>query len=143
MSFQSINPENDQRPEETRNILLFGFHDESKKQIEAFLDQLGESKRLFVDDTIINNTVENLIEGNFHKHESIKNSNLSVEFMLVSGFSQKDLTNLLNSFKELNLKRPIIATSTKLNRSWYFNDLVHNVYDEHLEMTGQKNKSKA
>lgn len=143
MSFEKIDMENDTRPKEPHKILVYGYQEEERNTLIDVFNKSNEDNFVFVEKYLLDNTVEDLIYNDF---DSTKDSNLNenfpnAKFMILSGFSNKELNNLFSVFKSENVKRPIAATLTEHNKVWIFKDLIKDVYEEHMAMMNRMKKA--
>lgn len=136
MSFEKMNMENDIRPDEPHKILIYGYAEEERSSLINVFKNSNENNFMFVEKYLLDNTVEDLIYNDFdnNTYSNLNENFPNVKFMMLSGFSNKELNNLFSVFKFDNVKRPIAATLTESNKKWIFKDLIKDVYEEHMTM---------
>ncbi|WP_054251742.1 DUF3783 domain-containing protein [Neofamilia massiliensis] len=108
----------------TRKLLVYNMPKESLekikdlkekydfKVIEAEIDHLGQK----IEDLLAENLVEDISnEGLDH---------IDINFLMIHGFEDSELSALLKDFKEKDLKLPNKCVSTPTNKTWILHDLL-------------------
>lgn len=142
MSFKKINTENDIRPKDLHKILVYGYDKKERQVIIDIFAKANENTFMFVEKCFLDKKVEDLIYNDFiNEIDSNSNKNFpDAKFMLLSGFSNKELNNLFSVFKSENVKRPVTAALTDHNKDWLLKYLIKDVYEEHLTMMNKMKK---
>ncbi len=138
MSLEKIDLKNNERPDEPHKILIYGYKEEERIGLRDFFKKINKDV-FFVEKYLLHEKVCDLIsKDSFHAMDKSLNENFpDVKFMLLSGFSNKELNDLFSLFKSENVKRPVAATLTVHNKEWLFKDLIKDVYEEHQMMMNQ------
>ncbi|OPJ55813.1 hypothetical protein CLOTH_09910 [Alkalithermobacter paradoxus] len=126
--------ENNIRPDEPRKILFYGYDEKEREAITDFLIDIEEFNFLFVDESLLDFKVKNLVYNDEFEntiYNNIPDEIISMKFMLVSGFSNKEINNLSSLLKNKGFPRPLIATLTEQNRKLKFIDLLKEIHKEH------------
>jgi hypothetical protein len=143
MSFQKIDTENNKRDYAIHKILIYGYSQEDRKALGDFLQRSNEDDYMIVEKFLLDNTVEDLLGIEWTKKTIDYESNSTypdVKFMLLCGFSQKEIHDFLDKFKLYEMQRPLMATLTSTNKNWQLKDLIKDVYKEHMIMSKKLKK---
>jgi hypothetical protein len=138
MSFQKIDTENNNRNHNVHKILIYGYTQEERKDLGDFLNKSNEDEYMIVEKFLLNNTPEDLLSDAWSKKDIDFDSNSNypdVKFMLLCGFSQKEIHDFLDKFKQHGAQRPLMATLTPTNINWQLKNLIKDVYQEHMLMS--------
>ena len=138
MSFQKIDVENNNRNHNIHKILIYGYKQEERKDLGDFLNKSNEDEYMIVEKFLLDNTPEDLLSDAWAKKSIDFDSNNNypdVKFMLLCGFSQKEIHDFLDKFKQHGLQRPLMATLTPTNINWQLKNLIKDVYQEHMLMS--------
>lgn len=138
MSFQKIDTENNKRNHNIHKILIYGYSQEERKDLGYFLQKSNEDDYMIIEKFLLDNTVEDLLGTEWNKKNIDYDSNINypdIKFMLLCGFSQKEIHDFLDKFKQHEMQRPLMATLTPTNISWQFKNLIKDVYQEHMIMS--------
>lgn len=143
MSFQKIDTGNNKRNYDIHKILIYGYSQEDRKILGDFLQRSNEDDYMIVEKFLLDNTVEDLLGIEWTKKTIDYESNSTypdVKFMLLCGFSQKEIHDFLDKFKQYKIQRPLMATLTPTNKNWQLKDLIKDVYKEHMIMSKKLKK---
>lgn len=143
MSFQKIDTENNKRDYAIHKILIYGYNQEERKILGDFLQKSNEDDYMIIEKFLLDNTVEDLLGIEWTKKNIDYESNSTypdVKFMLLCGFSQKEIHDFLDKFKQYEIQRPLMATLTPTNKNWQLKDLIKDVYKEHMIMSKKLKK---
>ncbi|HSQ33525.1 MAG TPA: DUF3783 domain-containing protein, partial [Peptostreptococcaceae bacterium] len=118
MSFQKIDTENNKRNHNIHKILIYGYNQEERKDLGYFLQRSNEDDYMIIEKFLLDNTVEDLLGAEWNKKNIDYDSNINypdIKFMLLCGFSQKEIHDFLDKFKQHEMQRPLMATLTPTN----------------------------
>lgn len=138
MSFKKIDTNNDERNHQIHKILIYGYTQEERKDLGDFLQKSNEDDYMIIEKFLLDNKVEDFLGDQWTRNSIDYDSNSNypdIKFMLLCGFSQKEIHDFLNKFKEYQVQRPLMATLTSTNKNWQFKNLIKDVYQEHLIMS--------
>lgn len=121
-------------------ILLYGLNDDRKKFLSDILIKSDFQNLVFLQENDLYFTVGYLhgLDGYQPEKSTPKNEVHDVEFMMISGFDREGINKLFDVFKRAGSPRPVTSALTDINKDWILGDLINEVYEEHLMMTGQK-----
>ena len=143
MSFQKIDVNNNERNHNIHKILVYGYTQEERKKLGDFLQKSNEDEYMIVEKFLLDNTVEELLGNEWSKKAIDYNSNNNypdIKFMLLCGFSQKEIHDFLDKFKKYEMQRPLMATLTLTNKNWQLKNLIKDVYQEYMIMSKRSKK---
>ncbi len=132
MSFKKLDPTQSNASVFPKILLIYGYNQEELAVLLPWLEKIHASY-LIIDSSATGMTVEEIL-----KQEPINKSPIHVsqqKTIVLSGYSQKDLYDFVQSIKTLSLKRPILATVTPTSVKWPFGQLVKELMLEHAQMS--------
>ncbi|CAH2212287.1 DUF3783 domain-containing protein [Tepidibacter aestuarii] len=141
MSFNRIDDKNNERPNDPHKILIYGYSEQDMIKFESLFKNIGESNFVFLNKSNLNQKVYDIIVSSDTSQNNNSNEDFPhIPFILLSGFSHKEIIDFFNFIKENNFPKPLVALLTKTNKSWFLKDLIKDVYQEHMVMKNKKNK---
>ncbi|WFD09582.1 DUF3783 domain-containing protein [Tepidibacter hydrothermalis] len=139
MSFNRIDDNNNEKPNDPHKILIYGYSDQDMIKFEDSFKNVGENDFIFLNNSNLNQKVYDIIISNNMSENNTSNEDFpNIPFILLSGFSNKEVMDFFNFIKENNFPKPLIALLTKTNKSWFLKDLIKDVYQEHMIMINKK-----
>lgn len=125
-------------------ILLYGLNEDRKVSIKNLLKETGFQEIIFLqkEDACFKAGYLHELEGYAKEVCALKEAVHDVEFMMISGFDRDGINTLFSAFKSAGLSRPVTSALTEINKDWPLGDIINEVYEEHLLLTGQKNNNK-
>ncbi|MDO5028224.1 MAG: DUF3783 domain-containing protein [Bacillota bacterium] len=114
----------------TRKLLVYNMPAEKLEKIMSLKDKyqfdLIETK-----ENHLGHKVGNLLEENFSDQVSSQDLNhIDINFLMIHGFADEDLNQLLKDFRDLDLKLPNKCVSTETNKTWILQDLLKENQEE-------------
>ncbi|WP_099188796.1 DUF3783 domain-containing protein [Tepidibacter mesophilus] len=141
MSFNKIDDRNNEKPNDPHKILIYGYSDQDIIKFETSFKDIGENNFVFLNKSYLNQKVYDIVTSNNINQNNNSNQDFpDIPFILLSGFSNKEVIDFFNFIKENNFAKPLVALLTKTNKSWFLKDLIKDVYQEHMIMINKKNK---
>jgi len=141
MSFNKIDDKNNEKPNDPHKILIYGYSDQDMIKFETLFNNSGENNFIFLNNSNLNQKVYDIIISDKISENNTSNQDFpNIPFILLSGFSHKEVMDFFNFIKENNFPNPLLALLTKTNKSWFLKDLIKDVYQEHIIMLNTKNK---
>ncbi|MEJ8554130.1 DUF3783 domain-containing protein [Tepidibacter sp. Z1-5] len=139
MSFNKIDDKNNEKPNNPHKILIFGYSNQDMIKFESLFKNIGENNFVFLNKSNLSQKVYDIINSNNITESNTSNEDFpNIPFILLSGFSHKEIMNFFNFIKENNFPKPLVALLTKTNKSWFLKDLIKDVYQEHTIMKNKK-----
>lgn len=122
-------------------ILLYGLNKERETAIVNLLKTAG-----FEEVICLKKQDSHYLAGYLHglseyeqKICTPKEEAHDAEFMMISGFDREGINRLFDVFKSSGSARPVTSALTEINKDWVLADIINEVYEEHLMLTGRKN----
>ena len=135
MSFQKVDPTNDQPSLDPKLLLLYGYTGKELKSLETLFTTYKHNYKLISSEQT-GSTIESLITNEETLAPPIEIP--PQRTLVISGYSQQELHKLLQILKTLTIQRPIMATVTPTSKKWAFGDLVKELMQEHIEMSKKR-----
>lgn len=141
MSFNKIDDTNNEKPNDPHKILIYGYSDQDMFKFETLFNNAGENNFIFLNNSNLNQKVYDIIVSNKISENNASNKDFpNIPFILLSGFSHKEVMDFFNFIKENKFPNPLLALLTNTNKSWFLKALIKDVYQEHMIMRNTKNK---
>ncbi len=141
MSFNKIDDKNNEKPNDPHKILIYGYSDQDMIKFENSFKNIGENNFVFLNNMNLNQKVYDIINSNNINEDNNSNQSFPIiPFILLSGFSHKEVLAFFAFIKENHFPKPLLALLTKTNKSWFLIDLIKDVYQEHMLILNKKNK---
>lgn len=141
MSFNKIDDKNNEKPNDPHKILIYGYSDQDMIKFENLFNNSGETNFIFLNNSNLNQKVYDIITSDkISSNDTLNQDFPNIPFILLSGFSHKEVMDFFNLIKENNFPNPLLALLTNTNKSWFLKDLIKDVYKEHIIMQNTKNK---
>lgn len=135
MVFEKIDMEDKNNPDGRRSLIIYGFSEDEFNLIEKYNKSFEVDDVLTVDESQLDYIIDDLLK-NMKKTISYKNENSNNDkIILFNAFSNKDIHDYINDFKERIDLNPIFAVITPHSVKWKFSDLIQELANERREMS--------
>ncbi|MHC1749075.1 MAG: DUF3783 domain-containing protein [Cellulosilyticaceae bacterium] len=123
MSFEKLESGNMRGAEGKECILIYQFHGKELETIQRMLKLVGMHKQIIVESTMVENTVEDIVNEKITISE--KNDKVNhAKALVFHGTASKKLNMVLDTLKKTGLKRPLVAVVTDTSKAWTFSHLL-------------------
>lgn len=121
-------------------ILLYGLDAQRQTTVKELLHSAGFNDIIFLnkEDACLKAGYLHGLDGYSKEICTPKEEVHAVEFMMISGFDRNGINRLFEVFKSAMLPRPVTSALTEINKDWVLGDIINEVYEEHLMMTGKQ-----
>ena len=119
-------------------LLVFGYDDKQVIKLKDLYNKMNITDIIVIEKNMINNTVEDIINDTYKKE--IAKTIVPAKVILINGFSNNEVNQIVDIFKESQLIKPIFAVVTGTSKNWIFSKLTNELIMEKILLN--KNKIK-
>lgn len=119
-----------------KKVLLYGIEDERLEVIAPIIKNINSQLHI-----IKNSELDDIVIDILEKDCDLENESfkiLKMDVCMFAGFSKEEIFKVIDTLKEIDIKRPVFATATQTNLNWEIGKLILDVNREHAEMNNMK-----
>lgn len=121
-----------------RKLLVYHLNDIENSHAIISICKLMNIELYEIEDNMIHLQIKNLLNNKIKKR---KNKSLTMPMIIFSGFTEDDLDNLLNAFKNGHVPFiPLKANVTATNLNWSFEQLYRHIFEEYQQVVQRQIK---
>lgn len=137
MTFQRIDMGDAQTPEGRRCLLIYGFSEEEMKCVESYNNSFGINDTIYITESTLDSRINNLLGNNENILRENRPPSIKERAIVFNAFSNKDIHDYINMFKEKIYLNPIFAVVTPHSIKWRFKELLIELTKERTGMNGR------
>lgn len=135
MAFEKIDMKDVNRPEGRRCLLIYGFCDDELSLTQNYNKSFGVDDVLIVGESQLDDKIDGLLKGEEKMINSINEDCEKDKFIIFNAFSNKEIHDYINEFKEKVDLNPIFAVITPHSLMWKLGDLIRELANERRAMS--------
>lgn len=135
MAFEKIDMKDVNRPEGRRCLLIYGFSQDELRLTESYSKFFGVDDVFIVGESQLDDKIDDLLKVEKKIINSVNVKYGNDKFIIFNAFSNKDIHDYINEFKNQIDLNPIFAVITPHSLKWKFRDLIRELVNERREMS--------
>jgi hypothetical protein len=112
-------------------MLVWNYSLEEKSRLDAILEEIKAPPAAVIHKSQGHLTMREIIHSNAHSEQEFTSDE---KVLLFYNIPQKGVMFLINTFKQVDLPRPIYAVVTEHSIEWPFNELLEHLVEERNKM---------